>query len=137
MRAVIMIVVAGILAFPATAVLPPDAYEDLREGAGTVVDGTVVSIDETGKTEAVTSYRAEVKVTAVERGDVDVSDTIYIDYSVPNEEMPGPGHIMIWPDATFHLWLNGGDGGVYAPAAYKASSSVIEEEKRANTKSLD
>lgn len=137
MRAVVMIVVAGILAFPATAVLPPDAYDDLREGAGTVVDGMVVSIDETGKDANVTSHRAEVKVTAVERGEVDVGDTIYIDYSVPNEEMPGPGYIMIWPDATFHLWLNGGDGGVYAPAAYKASASVVEEEKKARTKSVD
>lgn len=137
MKTVIIILTASVLASPALAVLPPDAYEDLKESAGTVVDGTVVSIDETGKDENVTSYRAEVKITAVERGDVDAGDTIYIDYSVPNEEMPGPGHIMIWPDATFHLWLNGGDGDVYAPAAYKASASVIEEEKRAGTKSLD
>jgi hypothetical protein len=136
MRAIVMSLFAGVLAFPAAAVLPPDAYDGLREGAGTVVDGTVVSIDETGKDESVTSYRAEVKVTAVERGDAEVGDTIYIDYSVPNEEMPGPGHIMIWPGATFHLWLNGGDG-VYAPAAYKASASEIEGEKKARTKSLD
>jgi hypothetical protein len=136
-KTIIIILAAVVLASPVLAVLPPDAYDDLREGAGTVVDGTVVSIDETGKDENVTSYRAEVKVTAVERGEVDVGDTIYIDYSVPDEEMPGPGHIMIWPDAAFHLWLNGGDGGVYAPAAYKASASEIEVEKRAGTRGLD
>ncbi|UCE26515.1 MAG: hypothetical protein JSW52_09200 [Candidatus Coatesbacteria bacterium] len=137
MRNVIIVILTGIFTFPAYAVLPDDAYDDLREDAGTVVEGIVLSIDETGEDESVTSYHAEVKVTAVERGDVERGDTIYIDYSVPNEEMPGPGHIMIWPDATFKLWLNGGDGGVYAPAAYKRSATEIEGEKKAGTKSAN
>jgi hypothetical protein len=118
----------GVFPLLAWAVLPDDAYTDLRESAGTIISGMVVSIDETGKDENVTSYRAEVKVTAVERGDVKVGDVIYVDYSVRNEKMPGPGHLMLWPDASFRLWLNGGDG-IYSPAAYKASSSCLASQK--------
>jgi hypothetical protein len=131
-----LILLAGVFPLLAWAVLPDDAYTDLRESASTIISGIVVSIGETGKNENDTFYRATVEVTAVERGDVEVGETIYIDYSVPNEEMPGPGHLMIWPNASFRLWLNGGDG-VYAPAAYKRSATEIEGEKRAGSKGLD
>jgi hypothetical protein len=128
MNRVLMLLAAGVLPLFAWAVLPDDAYTGLRESARTIISGMVVSIDETGKNENDTFYRATVEVTGVERGDVEVGETIYIDYSVPNEEMPGPGHLMIWPNAGFRLWLNGGDG-VYAPAAYKASSSCLSSQK--------
>jgi hypothetical protein len=128
MRFFFMAFATAVLFVSAFAVLPDDAYTGLRESAGTIISGIVVSIDETGKNENDTFYRATVEVTAVERGDVEVGETIYIDYSVPNEEMPGPGYLMIWPDASFRLWLNGGDG-VYAPAAYKASSSCLSSQK--------
>lgn len=82
MRFFLFTFATALLFVPAFAVLPDDAYMGLRESAGTIISGIVVSIDETDKNESDTFYRATVQVTAVERGDVEVGETMstYIFY---------------------------------------------------------
>jgi hypothetical protein len=110
------------------SMLPPEEYYYLQEEATFVLVGKVTEIELISTGERGTDYKATVEVEEAERGAALPGDTIYIDYTVPAEDIDGPGGMTVAEGETYRFWLNPAEeAGVYVPAAYLASAESIKE----------
>jgi hypothetical protein len=110
------------------AMLPPEEYYHLQDEAAFVLVGEVTAIELISAGERGTDYRATIEVEEAERGAVATGDTIYIDYTVPAEDIDGPGGMTVSEGETYRFWLSQAEKtGVYVPAAYLASAESVNE----------
>lgn len=118
----------AVIAAVSLAVLPPEAYEELREDAPVVVTGEVLSDGDVKKVAYGKLRQFEIKIDGVERGELEVGDVIKVEYFVRSEPLDGPGGIRgVTVGDEYKLWLKPTDeDGVYEGAAYGSSLETIE-----------
>jgi hypothetical protein len=128
MKAILLAVVSIVIAVSVWAMLPPEEYYHLQDEATFVLVGEVTDVELVSAGERGTDYRAAVEVEEAERGAFAPGDTIYIDYTVPAEDIDGPGGMTVAEGETYRFWLNPAEKtGVYVPAAYLASAESVDE----------
>jgi len=117
-----------VIASVSLAVLPPEAYEELREDAPVVVTGEVVDDTMLKDTRYGEVWQFELEITEVERGELNAGDVVKVEYFIPDEEPAGPGGIRgVTIGGTYKLWLQPTvDDGVYEGAAYMESIEAGE-----------
>jgi hypothetical protein len=125
---IIVAFVFAALTVSSLAMLPPEAYEELREDAPVVVTGEVTGDTTLKDTKDGEVRQFEVKIDGVERGELEAGDAIKVEYFIPDEEPAGPGGIRgVTVGETYKLWLQPTDeDGIYEGAAYGSSIETIE-----------
>ncbi len=121
-------IVYTVIAAASLAVLPPGAYEELREEAPIVVTGEVSADTVLKDTKDGEVRQFEVKIDGVERGELEAGDVIKVEYFIPDEEPDGPGGIRgVTVGQKYKLWLQPtGDEGVYESAAYGSGLEALK-----------
>ena len=128
MKVILLTVISIVTFVSGWAMLPPEEYYHLQDEATFVLVGKVTDVELISTGERGTEYKATVEVEEAERGALIPGDTIYIDYTVPAEDIDGPGGMIVSEDGTYRFWLNPAEeAGVYEPAAYMVSAEPVDE----------
>lgn len=128
MKVILFVVVSLAAVASVWAMLPPEEYYNLQDEATFVLVGEVTDVEKIAAGNSGAVYKATVEIEESERGALASGDTIYIDYTVPAEDIDGPGGMTVDEGETYRLWLNpGSEPDVYVPAAYMASAEAVKK----------
>jgi hypothetical protein len=120
-------------ATPAAAIPAPMSPEELVEASDVVALVRVVAVtcvavatsERTG--EKLPSYRAELEIVEISKGELQPGDTIEVAFEAIEAGLVGPWTVWYYPGEEVWTHLRQGDGGVYETTWWNARSEALRE----------